>query len=587
MAKFYSDAVIASASWAAFERLAMRLLTLKGFSQCSVVGQTGDGGADVLGLHNGHRWLVQVKALKNPVAGTVVTETLSAMSKYGASIPVIMSKNGFTQDVRKRQIELTQHGIRMQLWDPLQIQKLGDLLPEAPAIEREPENFSLRDYQKKGIENIVAAYLRDRSSSALVVLATGLGKTFVAAEAIRRMRQGSQRVLVLAHTVDLVLQLEKAFWPFMATTDATCVVTSKDRPKYWSDLENYQYVFATRDSLDSLQQQGVELPKFDFVVVDECHHLGAEVYERVLDYLHVGEADGPFLLGLTATPWRPGGEKLDHRFDEPVVSVDLARGLADGYLANVDYRMYTGNVRWESLKTLSGETFSPSAINRTLFINEWDDGVVNQVYEAWKELGPKARGIVFCGTIDHAKSMEARINAMGFTTAKAIYSGGTENNPSISTVERNRMLWDFSDGRIGIICAVDILNEGVDVPDVNLVVFQRVTHSRRIFTQQLGRGLRLAPDKDKVIVLDFVSDIRRFAAGLQLERDLNKAANTKGTRRVTLNSSVTFHKAGGQDVVGQAFLQEWLSDLDEVEAAGEDVSVLNFPPALDTVIGNT
>ena len=64
-------------------------------------------------------------------------------------------------------------------------------------------------------------------------------------------------------------------------------------------------------------------------------------------------------------------------------------------------------------------------------------------------------------------------------------------------IERNQILWDFSDGRIGILCAVDVLNEGVDVPDVNLVVFQRVTHSRRIFVQQLGRGLRLVRGEDK------------------------------------------------------------------------------------------
>ena len=88
----------------------------------------------------------------------------------------------------------------------------------------------------------------------------------------------------------------------------------------------------------------------------------------------------------------------------------------------------------------------------------------------------------------------------------------------MNPVERNRLLWDFADGRIGILCAMDVLNEGVDVPDVNLVVFQRVTHSRRIFVQQLGRGLRLAEGKDKVIVLDFVSDVRRFAAGLELQR---------------------------------------------------------------------
>jgi superfamily II DNA or RNA helicase len=577
---FYGDFAISSSSWAAFERLVLRILSLKGFRQCSVVGQSGDGGADVLGLHKGKRWLFQVKAYAAPISAEVVTETIAAMQKYDAEIPVIVSKNGFTAEVYERQQALLNQGIRLQLWDRGQIILQGETFPEKPDIELNPDKYVLRDYQKEAIKNVVASHLSNASGSALVVLATGLGKTFVAAEAVRRMRKAGQRVLVLAHTIDLVLQLERAFWPFISTSDTTCVLTSTDRPQSIGDLEHFPYVFATRDTMDSLLTSGTPLPRFDFVVVDECHHLGAEVYERVLDGLDVGVAGGPFLLGLTATPWRPNGDSLDQRFREPVINVDLARGLRDGYLANVDYRMYTDDVDWEKLSTLNGKSFTPKAINRTLFIQEWDDAVVNRVAESWAELGGNARGIVFCGTINHAVTMANRINAMGFTKAKAIYSGGkAENRDSISTVERNRMLWDFNDGRIGVICAVDILNEGVDVPDVNLVVFQRVTHSRRIFTQQLGRGLRLSEGKDKVIVLDFVTDVRRFAAGLQLERDLSGSEDTsRGPKTIRLNSKVTFMKSTEPDQVGHDFLREWLKDLDAVESAGEDVSVLAFPP---------
>jgi ERCC4-related helicase len=146
-------------------------------------------------------------------------------------------------------------------------------------------------------------------------------------------------------------------------------------------------------------------------------------------------------------------------------------------------------------------------------------------------------------------------------------------------IERNRLLWEFADGRIGILCAVDVLNEGVDVPDVNLVVFQRVTHSRRIFIQQLGRGLRLAPGKERVIVLDFVSDVRRFAAGLELQRALDHEGPAPGNQvRVNLPSRVSFHRSNSDDLDGASFLQEWLGDLQEIEEAGEDLSVMRFPP---------
>src|SRR5207249_8213886 len=116
-----------------------------------------------------------------------------------------------------------------------------------------------------------------------------------------------------------------------------------------------------------------------------------------------------------------------------------------------------------------------------------------------------------------------------FCSAAAIYSK-TSTGKSMAPYERNRVLSDFHDGVVDVVCAVDIFNEGVDVPDVNIIVFQRVTHSRRIFIQQLGRGLRLAPGKDRVIVLDFVSDIRRFAAGLDLKDELG-APPRKGEHR--------------------------------------------------------
>jgi ERCC4-related helicase len=145
--------------------------------------------------------------------------------------------------------------------------------------------------------------------------------------------------------------------------------------------------------------------------------------------------------------------------------------------------------------------------------------------------------------------------------------------------ERNRVLSDFHDGTINVVCAVDIFNEGVDVPDVNIIVFQRVTHSRRIFIQQLGRGLRLAPGKEKVIVLDFVSDIRRFAAGLDLKDKLEAAGDGRsGAVRVQLPHKVAFRRVGEEDPKTESFLRQWLEDVAAVESAGEDTSVLKFPP---------
>ena len=117
------------------------------------------------------------------------------------------------------------------------------------------------------------------------------------------------------------------------------------------------------------------------------------------------------------------------------------------------------------------------------------------------------------------------------------------------------------------------------MPLINIVVFNRVTHSRRIFIQQLGRGLRVvAGKKTKAIVLDFAQDIRRYAAGIKLKDELSRPV--PGTV-VTLGHRVEFRNASGEDVRAEAFLRAWLDDVERIETAGDDeVGVLKFPPAL-------
>lgn len=579
MSRFLSDIAISTTSWQAFERLVSRLLVTEGFEYVSVIGRSGDGGADVLAIKDGRRWLFQVKRWATPVGAEVMDRTVAAVRAYGADIPVIVSKSGFTADVVEQRSRLAAEGINIQLWDRDALIRRVDRLPEEPLVVRDPQRFGARGYQEDAVQKIVNAWTNSSSGSALVVLATGLGKTFVAAEALRRVAASKPnlRVVVMAHTNDIVYQLERAFWPFLSPDQPTAIVNGIERPD-WTDLHHFSIVFASRDTMASAEGNGIEFPVFDVAAVDECHHLGADTYERVLDALGVSTPTGPFLLGMTATPWRPNGEGLDHRFDAPVASIDMVQGLQQGFLSNVDYRIYTDNVDWEALRNLQGDRFTPKAINRTLFINQWDDAVVERTREAWAELGSRGRGIVFCGTIEHAEKVAARINALGFTSARPIYSRSSAGE-AMGPIERNRLLWDFADGRVGILCAVDVLNEGVDVPDINLVVFQRVTHSRRIFVQQLGRGLRLAPGKTRVIVLDFVSDVRRFAAGLELQRALDTGGPTPGSPvTVDLPSRVTFHRANTDDVDGASFLREWLGDLRDVEDAGEDVSVMRFPP---------
>jgi superfamily II DNA or RNA helicase len=579
MQRIVHDLHLAGSGWRAFERTVERLLIAKGYERVQRVGASGDGGADVIGTFNGRRWLFQVKRWRTAVGPSVVDETIEACRRYRADIPVVVSLNGFENSVRGQQSSLAATGIPLQLWDRRALLRQAELIPAAPLSQRAEERFRLRSYQDQAVDRIMSELVTS-SRSALVVLATGLGKTFVAAEFCRRfisLRPGA-KVLVLAHRNELVYQLERSFWPMLPVSTATGVWNGHERPAPES-LMDLDVVFACVDSVASHVSLGRDLPEFKLVIVDECHHLGTDAYDTVLGDLSAGDG-GAFLVGMTATPWRPDGRSLRQWFDYPVVDLDLVRGLREGYLANVDYRMFTDNIDWDKLTSGLMESdvmLTPRGINRTIFIEEWDDAVVERLAETWREL-PRPRAIVFCGTIEHAERMSARINALGFTRADVIASR-TSDGRSIDVPARSRILWDFADGSIGALCAVDILNEGVDVPDVNIVVFQRVTHSRRIFVQQLGRGLRLAPGKERVIVLDFVSDIRRFAAGLDLQNNLN-SDRIRYNPRVRLGNKVTFMRSGSVDEQGTRFLQEWLGDLQAVQDAGEDAHVLRYPPTL-------
>lgn len=566
---FVNNETIQQNSWQAFERLISRLAIAQGFTGVRVVGQSNDHGADIIASRNGVRWLFQAKHWSKTVGVGVIDETLRAAQIYKARIPVIVASNGFDNKAYDHQRYLQSQGIPIQLWD------INTLIAQAQRLSDDiPNRFKPREYQEKAIQGIVSAYVT-KKMKAMAVMATGLGKTFVAAESVHRIQKikSNARILVLAHTNPLIYQLEKSFWPFMTKNHTSVVWNGYEEPSS-IQLQSADFVFACINTVFEYIVKKEDFPRFDVVIVDECHHAGSSMYQKVLEFINAGGYNGPFLLGLTATPWRPDEVDISNIFGETVVCIDMVEGLRKGFLSNVDYRMYTDNINWDALANLDGKSFSPKQINRTLFIEQWDDSVVYELQKTWNEQ-PKPRAIVFCGTVEHANIMCTKLNALGFCNAAAIYSS-SGSGYSMNQFEKNRILTDFADGTVNVVCTVDIFNEGIDVPDVNILVFQRVTHSRRIFIQQLGRGLRISDGKEKVIVLDFVSDIRRFAAGLELKDGLNKGS--KKSTRISLPHKVTFKKVTGEDPETEQFLRLWLEDIAEIEAAGENASILKFPP---------
>ncbi len=293
MSGFLDEHSIRSGTWQAFERIVARYLFVGGWKSVRLVGGSGDGGADVLATRGNRKWLVQVKHRRAPTGTQAFQETVKAGGLYQADVLVLASASGFTNDLRELREAHAATGIDVQLWDVPDFVRFGERLRSEALVERAPEDYELREYQEQACGAVVGEWLADNSGSALVVLATGLGKTFVAATAIRRianMHDGA-KVLVLVHTNPLLRQLEKAFWPFLRQEEGTLIANGEEEFS-WELLERTPFVFASRDTLAARIVDGATLPEFDLVLVDECHHLGAKTYDAIFMDCRMPEMDG-------------------------------------------------------------------------------------------------------------------------------------------------------------------------------------------------------------------------------------------------------------------------------------------------------
>lgn len=550
---FLTDQIIKGTDWRALERATARLMSHAGWKSVRVIGRSGDAGADVIGYRDGDGlrkvFVVQAKAITGGgyIGPQAIEQVLLALSSYQGDIGVVATNGDFTRGATKRRAELISQGFDIRLWNGafmrMLIQKCPEQHPQFLGTEE------LRPYQKE-IADTCEGIFDEGGTRAQIVVATGLGKTVIASELVRRLqRKGLSRVLVLCHARDLALQLEESFWRQMSKEIPTRVFFEGAPPKPYDGINFGLY------QTFSGYLSGTYPGDYDLVIVDEAHHAIAYGFRKCIQHLKPG-----FLLGMTATPWRGDGVTLDGLFGSPVARVSLVDGMKMGYLAPVDYRIYCDTIAWEKLRGVSGEDISIKDLNKRLFIPQRDEAVIDQLVSLSKTIEPKA--IIFCASIEHCNRFSNLLNANSKLRCKTL-SG-------VDRVERNKRLMEFASGRLSAVTAVDVLNEGIDVPDVNTLVFLRSTHSRRIFVQQLGRGLRISPFKKKLVVLDFVTDIRRIAEMIEMDREARRP-DLKYKTVYFQDGIVTFNN---QDAV--PFVDEWISDVADLGDTDESQR-LKFP----------
>lgn len=535
--------------WQAFERDVSRLLLANGFDDVRIVGGSGDKGGDVLGVKKGELWVIQCKhTTTSPPSKAAVSEVVAAGKYYKANRLVVAVSRPPSDAFRHEVDRYERQRLKVEIATPQRLLNMMKQTPEYPKARRK-----LHDFQEQA-SNRFREGLID-TGKAQIVMATGLGKTVVMAEVVADLLRDnlieSGRVLVLAHTRPLVDQLHRAFWYQLPRWIATHQLYSGEYPRYWEGI-----TFATVQSVASRVD---DLPSFGLVLVDEAHHIGADTFLRTIDLL------SPQMVGgVTATPWRGDGYDLDEVLGPPLVQIGIAEGLRDGFLCESDYRLLADNLDWEFVQQASNNNYSLSQLNRKLIIPTRDEEAARIIRSIYLE-EHRNTGLVFSPTIEHAKAFAAMLRRYEFK-AECISS-------ELKPAERDRLLSQFRAGQLHFLTTVDLFNEGIDIPDVDLIAFMRATHSRRIFVQQLGRGLRISEGKDKLVVLDFVTDLRRIAEVL----DLDRAARGGDLERLGLGGRLVQF----QDHSAGSFLKEWVLDQASLILREGDPSLeipeFNFP----------
>ena len=320
------------------------------------------------------------------------------------------------------------------------------------------------------------------AEKALVVASAGSGKTFLAA--FDALNLGSKRLLYIVHEGSILTKSFETFQKVFGSDRSYGIYNGEYKE---SDAD---FVFSTNVTMaNSLEL--FDPCTWDYIIIDECHHATAETYQKILKHFRP-----QFLLGITATPERMDREDVFSLFDQNVpYELRLRDAIINGLV--VPFKYY--GIRDELIE------YGITATKGHRFVEQFSDekhcDFIYKAIEVHRQPGQKLKALAFCRDISHAIRMSQAM--------EDYYPNGTQYlTGKNSTGERVRAYKDLQDDstELQILFTVDILNEGVDIPGVNMVLFLRPTDSQTIFIQQLGRGLRTYEGKKFVTVLDFIGN---------------------------------------------------------------------------------
>ena len=394
-----------------------------------------------------------------------------------------------------REFEYYDEGQKERLARALKAEKYFDTNnAEVYTMDITPYSYQQEILDKLEAERKVRGYTRN-----LVVAATGTGKTVISALDYKRFRKQNPgkpcRLLFVAHREEILRQSLYTFHAVLKDANFGEMFVGNYKPE---SIDNLFISIQTFNSQDFTAKTSPEF--YDFIIVDEFHHAAAPIYQKLLAYYQPR-----ILLGLTATPERMDGKSVLPYFNNRIAAeIRLPEAIDRKLLCPFQYFGVTDTVDLDTLKWRAGGydknelsnlyTLSGTTANRRA------NHVVSSLLKYVTDID-EVKGLGFCVTVEHAEFMCRYFNDHNIPSM--FLTGKSPDE------ERKAAKQRLVAGEVRFIFVVDIYNEGVDIPEVNTVLFLRPTESLTVFLQQLGRGLRLAEDKECLTVLDFIGQANR------------------------------------------------------------------------------
>lgn len=393
------------------------------------------------------------------------------------------------------EFEFYKEGQRERLFHALRAERLmGDGSSRAFVFDIRPYPYQQEILDKLHAEREVRGLNRN-----LVVAATGTGKTVISAFDYCRFCKanpgGINRLLFVAHREEILKQSRDIFQGVLKDPNFGELFVGNYKPA------NLDHLFISIQTINSQALYDI-LPEnyYDYIIVDEFHHAAAPTYQKLLNRFKP-----KILLGLTATPERMDGKSILDYFDNRIAAeIRLPEAIDRKLLCPFQYFGVSDTVDLTDLRWVRGG-YDKSQLSNLYSLNRAvaerrADHIIRSLDKYVADMDA-IKGLGFCVSIEHAKFMAEYFNAAGIPSISLVGESTEE--------ERRTAKKRLVDGEIRFIFVVDIYNEGVDIPEVNTILFLRPTESLTIFLQQLGRGLRLSEGKECLTVLDFIGQANR------------------------------------------------------------------------------